>query len=107
MLPEFNDCSYQGSSRPVRRRNRIEGEQKGIIATLCPGLRDVESDELNVVSLSLTRHGVGMELPHDVPVGGVYTIKIGAGGETIQSQVRILSCDPIADGLYRAGGEFC
>jgi hypothetical protein len=77
-------------------------------AHLFPDLRDDDaSDELEVVALNITRRGVGMELCHDVPVGAVLNIEIGSGGQSVQSHVRIVSCDPIADGLYRAGGEFC
>lgn len=108
MLSDFNDCAFEGSAAPGNERRHWRGEVAGVRAHLFPDLRDDDvSDELEVVSLNLNRHGVGMELNHDVPIGSVYNIEIGSGGRTIQSQVRIVSCDPIADGLYRAGGEFC
>lgn len=108
MLLDFNDCAFEGSPASATERRHRRGENPGLQAHLYPDLRDDESsDELEVASLSLSRFGVGMELCHEVPVGSVYNIEIGSAGRTIQSQVRIISCDPIADGLYRAGGEFC
>jgi hypothetical protein len=77
-------------------------------AHLFPDLRDdEESDELEVVAVNLTRRGIGLDLRQDVPIGSVYSIEIGIGDRSVQSHVRITSCDPIADGLYRAGGEYC
>jgi hypothetical protein len=108
MLLDFNDCSFDGSQRSRGEHKRALSDTSALGAKIFPDLRDdVASDELEVVSLNLSRHGVGMELPHDVPVGSVMTIEIGTSGRSVQSQVRITSCDPIADGLFRAGGEFC
>ena len=108
MLLDFNDCAFDGTPGPVSERRHSQRKSAGLQAHLYPDLRDAqESDELEVVALNLTRYGVGIELAQDVPVGSIYNIEIGVGGHTVQSQVRIISCDPIADGLYRAGGEFC
>jgi hypothetical protein len=108
MLLDFDDCSFEGSPGPTSDRRHCQRQSGGLQAHLYPDLRDAqESDELEVVSLNLSRYGVGLELAHDVPVGSVFNIEIGSEGQTVQSQVRIVSCDPIADGLYRAGGEFC
>jgi len=63
--------------------------------------------KMEVLSINLTKFGIGMELAHDIRVGAVYNIEIGSDQGTVKSQVRIVSCDPIADGLYRAGGEYC
>ena len=108
MLLDFDDCAFDGSPTPSCERRHHHRRGSGLRAHLFPDLRDDDaSDELEVVSLNINRHGVGMELSHDVPVGAVLNIEIGSGGQTVQSPVRIVSCDPIADGLYRAGGEFC
>ena len=108
MLANFNDCSYPGSPAPHSERHHSADIDMPFGAHLYAALGDdVPSDELEVLSLSLTRHAVHMKLPHDVPVGSVFKIEIGAGGKSVQSLVRITSCSPIADGLYRAGGEFC
>ena len=104
----FNDCAYEGSPGPASDRHHFGRRGESLQAHLYPDMRDAqESDELEVVSLNLTRHGIGLELAQDVPVGSIYNIEIGSGGRIVQSQVRIVSCDPIADGLFRAGGEFC
>ena len=110
MLLDFNDCLFEGSPSPYNERRHVPGDEEGMAfgAHLYPAIgNDAASDELEVLSLSLTRHAVNMKLPHDVPVGEVFKIEIGAAGRSVQSMVRITSCNPIADGLYRAGGEFC
>ncbi len=108
MEMEFNDCAFEGSPSPTQDRRHRARRDVRLQAHLFPDLRDdEESDRVEVMAVNLTRHGVGLDLPHDVPVGTVYNIEIGIGDRKVQSQVRITSCDPIADGLYRAGGEYC
>ena len=110
MLLDFNDCSFEGSPSPFNERRHVPGDEgeTAFGAHLYPAMgNDVASDELEVLSLSLSRHAVDMKLPHDVPVGAVFKIEIGTAGRSVQSMVRITSCNPIADGLYRADGEFC
>ena len=107
MLVDFNDCCFDGSPGLASDRRHLRGRGKPLQAHLYPDMRDVQqTDELEVVSLNLTRHGIGLDLAQDVPIGSVYNIEIGSGDRSVQSQVRIVSCDPIADGLFRAGGEF-
>lgn len=108
MTLDFNDCACEGSSASGQDRRHTASYEACLRAHLFPDLRDDEqSDEVEVVAVNLTRRGIGMDLLQDVPVGSVYNIEIGLGERTVKSQVRITSCDPIADGLYRAGGEYC
>ena len=79
MLRDFNDCAFDGSPSPMSERRHFQRQSGGLQAHLFPDLRDAqESDELEVVSLNLSRYGVGLELAQDVPVGSVYNIEIGA-----------------------------
>lgn len=106
MSAGMNDCGF-GSGHSADRRHGSEPSVE-LRAHLFPDMRDsAETDQLEVVSLSLSHHGISMELAHDVPVGAIYNIAIDGREGKAQSRVRIVSCDPIADGLYRAGGEFC
>lgn len=108
MLFDFNDCAFDGSPSSASDRRHTAVRTANLRAHLFPDLRDDEqSDEVEIVAVNLTRRGVGLDLRHDVPIGSVYNMEIGIGERTVQSQVRITSCDPIADGLYRAGGEYC
>ena len=108
MLLDFNDCAYEGTPDPGSERRHASHPQTSLQARLFPdGRDDAQSDELEVIALNLTRHGVGLEIAQDLAIGNVYSVEIGVGGQHLQSHVRITSCDPIAEGLYRAGGEFC
>lgn len=104
---DFNDCASEGSVDPSEHRRNLHFETPVEAHLFSAASIDEPSDELEVTSINLSRRGIGLELPHDVAVGRVYNIEIGMNGQKVQSQVRIVSCDPIADGLYRAGGEFC
>lgn len=107
MISGMNDCGFGSSGNPAERRHGGD-VSPGLRAHLFPDYSDAEkSDQLDVVSLSLSHHGIAMELGRDVPVGAIYNLQIDGNQGKAQSQVRIVSCDPIADGLYRAGGEFC
>lgn len=108
MIVEFDDCTFAGS--PVASMDRSRGVPHGspLEVHLYPDQgADDSSDELMVPSVSFSKFGVGMELPHEICIGTVYNIEIDVGGQKLQSHVRITSCDPVADGMYRAGGEFC
>lgn len=109
MYSEFNDCSYDGvqDSLYMERRRGVRGTLAAE-ATLYPETsEEAQSDEVELLSVNLTRHGVGMDLPHEVAIGTVYNLAINIGHDTLRSHVRITSCAPVADGLYRAGGELC
>ena len=110
MYSEFNDCSYDGvqDSLFLEKRRGICGALPVVEATLYPETsEEAPSDELELLSVNLTPHGVGMDLPHEVGIGTVYNLAINIGQETLRSHVRITSCAPLADGLYRAGGKLC
>ena len=109
MYSEFNDCSYDGVQDTLfmERHRGVRGAPP-VEATLYPETsEEAQSDELELLSVNLTPHGVGMDLPHEVGIGTVYNLAINIGQETLRSHVRITSCAPLADGLYRAGGELC
>ena len=106
-IMEFNDCSFEGMGAASERRHGLRMERPMEAHLFPDNGADEPTDELEVSSLSLNRFGVGLDIPHDLQVGRVYNMEIGLNGRKVQSQVRIISCDPVADGLYRAGGEFC
>jgi hypothetical protein len=106
---DFNDCSYDGvqDSLFMEKRRGLRADIP-IEATIYPETsEEAASDEVELLSVSLTRHGVEMDLPHEVAIGTVYSLAINIGPETLRSHIRITSCAPVGDGLFRAGGELC
>jgi hypothetical protein len=106
---DFNDCSYDGvqDSLFMEKRRGIRGTLP-VEASIYPETsEEAQSDEVELLSVNLSRHGIGMDLPHEVAIDTVYNLAINIGHETLRSHVRITSCAPVADGLYRAGGELC
>jgi hypothetical protein len=65
------------------------------------------SDELEVVALNVSQHGVGFKLPKALEPGEFFAIEIGLGEQRMISEVRIVSCRPAGDGLFDVGAEFC
>lgn len=108
MNAEFDDCTFEGSPEKAMDRRLQFRPAPPMEAHLYPDLgADEASDETDLVEVSFNRQGVGLELPHDLPIGSVYNIALEISGQKLQSHVRVTSCNPIADGLYRVGGEFC
>lgn len=109
MSTEFNDCAYDGvqDSLFLEKRRGIHSDPP-VDAVIYPEThQESESDEVELLAVNITRHGVGMELPHEVAIGSVYSLAINIGTQKLCSHVRITSCSPMADGVFRAGGELC
>lgn len=104
---QFNDCDFAGTV-PSGAERRVMRPHVVLEANLFPEPgEDEPSDQLEVSSMNISRHGLSLDVVRDVPVGTVCNIEIGLHGRKVQSHVRITSCEAVADGLYRAGGEFC
>jgi hypothetical protein len=110
VLSDFNDCSYEGVNDALFNQRRHRGSAAGprLHATLFSDSReDRESDELEIIVLNLTGYGLGLELAREVLVGETYSLGLDIGGQSLRTQIKITSCAPIADGLYRAAAEPC
>jgi hypothetical protein len=60
-----------------------------------------------VTSINLSRHGVAFDFVQPLPKGSYYNICVGLGDQQLTSEIRIVACQPIEDGLYQVGAEFC
>lgn len=105
----FNDCASVGGNDAASLEAKTPvAAASSLHASLYPDEgEERESDEVEILSVSLTEQSVGMELPHDVTVGSIYNLSIGLAGQALHSQVKITSCQPIADGVYQASGQLC
>jgi hypothetical protein len=60
-----------------------------------------------VTSINLSRHGVAFDFTEPLAKQTYFRIEIGMGGQKLISEIRIVSCRPIEDGMYQIGAEFC
>jgi hypothetical protein len=60
-----------------------------------------------VTSVNLSRHGVAFDFTEPLAKKTCWTIEIGMGEQKLLSEIRIVSCRPIEDGIYQVGAEFC
>jgi hypothetical protein len=70
---------------------------------------DSDESRTEVISLDLSRHGVGFESNRPLPQGCFFWIELGFGDQVIAQEIRISSCVEIEEipGRYRVGAEFC
>jgi hypothetical protein len=59
-----------------------------------------------VTSINLSRHGVAFDFTEPLPRNSYYLIEIGVGDQRIVSEICIISCRAIEDGVYQVGAEF-
>lgn len=60
-----------------------------------------------VTSVNLSRHGIAFDFDEPLPKKTYFRMEIGIGEQRMVTEVRIVSCRPIEDGLYQVGAEFC
>ena len=60
-----------------------------------------------VSGVNLSRHGIAFDYVEPVAKGTYWLIEIGIGEQRLVSEVKIVSCRAIEDGLFQIGSEFC
>lgn len=76
-------------------------------AWVCSPTSTNTDDRIEVLSLNISRHGVGFEIPKPLPAGTFWVIEIGVGEQRLCSEVRLVACTKTESGLYEVGAEFC
>ena len=66
-----------------------------------------QSERMEVTAVNLSRSGVAFDCVQPLPKKAYYVIEIGMGEQRLVSEVRIVSCRPIEEGIYQVGAEFC
>jgi hypothetical protein len=66
-----------------------------------------QSERIEVTAINLSRTGVAFDCAQPLPRKSYYVIEIGMGEQRLVSEVRIVSCRPIEEGIYQVGAEFC
>ena len=64
-------------------------------------------DEIEVVALNVSHHGIGFKMPQPLNLGEFFTMEIGLGEQRMISEVRVVSCRACDGGMFDVGAEFC
>ena len=65
------------------------------------------ADEIEVVALNVSSHGIAFKLPKRLELGEFFAMEIGLGEQRMISEVRVVSCRPCDGGMFDVGAEFC
>lgn len=60
-----------------------------------------------VSGVNLSKHGIAFAFVEPIAADTYWLIEIGVGDQRLVSEVRIIDCRAIEDGLYQVGSEFC
>ncbi len=99
----------QGTQSAATGRDRRRSERKPHVAEAwlsSPTATDAD-DRIEVVSLNLSRHGVGFDSETSLAVGTFHIIEVKMGDKHMHSEIRIVSCSQGDDGEFIVGAEFC
>jgi hypothetical protein len=91
----------------LSERRRSERRQYVVEAFIISPTATSADQRLEVTSINLSRDGIAFD--HDQPLAKrtYYRMEIVLGGQKAVTEVRIVSCRPIEDGMYQIGAEFC
>ena len=89
---------------PSRERRRSERRPHTVEAFLSS---PTGGDRLEVASIDLSRHGVGLRLMKPIASGTFKALELGLGSQHLITEVRILSCRQEKDGSFRVHAAFC
>jgi hypothetical protein len=59
-----------------------------------------------VTSINLSKHGVAFDFTEPLAKNTYFLMEIGFGDQRIVSEICIISCRAIEEGLYQVGAEF-
>jgi hypothetical protein len=65
------------------------------------------SERVEVTAVNLSKTGVAFDCTEPLPKKAYYIIEIGMGEQRLVSEIRIVSCRPIEEGIYQVGAQFC
>jgi len=65
------------------------------------------SERVEVTAVNLSKTGLAFDCTEPLPKKAYYVIEIGMGEQRLISEIRIVSCRPIEEGIYQVGAEFC
>lgn len=87
--------------------DRRRSERHGHIIEAWIGKPDGSSERDEVATLDLSKHGVAFQLTHELKVGTYQVLEISMGTQKLASHIVVKRCEPVGDGFWEVGAEFC
>ena len=91
----------------AQERRRSQRQPHMVEAFICSPTATHPYERREVTSINLSKHGVAFDFIEPLPKRMHYTIEIGLGDQKLVSEIKIVSCVAIEEGLYQVGAEFC
>jgi hypothetical protein len=91
----------------LSERRRSERNPYVVEAFIISPTATSEAERKEVTSVNLSRHGIAFDFDQPLPKKTYYRMEISLGGKVICTEVKIVSCRAIEDGIYQVGAEFC
>jgi len=87
-------------------RRRSQRTPHVVEAWICSPTATDPKDRDEVRSVNVSRHGVAFEHRTDLPLGTFHVIDIALGEQRMHTEVRIMYCRSMGDGMFEIGAEF-
>jgi hypothetical protein len=94
-------------TRSEKERRRSERKPHIVETWISSPTATKPTDREEVTAVNLSRHGVAFESRRPLPLSTFHIIDIALGEQRMQSEIRIISCRPSANGRSEIGAEFC
>jgi len=94
---------------PVKEKDRRRSERKPHVveAWISSPTAVDPMDREEVKAVNLSRHGVGFDHAISLPLGTFHIIDIALGTQRLRTEVRIICCRKLGNGIFEIGAEFC
>jgi hypothetical protein len=87
-------------------RRRSERKPYTVEAFIISPTATEKSDRKEVTSVNLSRHGVAFDFTEALAKKTYWTIEIDMGNQQLKTEIRIIACRAIENGIYQIGAEF-
>jgi hypothetical protein len=88
-------------------RRRSERKPYVVEAFIVSPTATSETERKEVTSVNVSRHGIAFDFEMPLARKTYYKMEINVGEQRTITEVKIVSCRPIEDGMYQIGAEFC
>ena len=91
----------------LNERRRSERREYVVEAFIISPTATSDAERKEVTSINLSRHGIAFDFDQPLAKKTYYRMEIALGGQKTVTEVRIVSCLPVEEGMYQVGAEFC